>query len=164
MIGIGTSILAGLAFGLVLGIFFAARHNTHYSLIAGLIAGLAFGTALYFIGKSKIIQKQTQIKNPDDQSVVYSGAANHFVNGEAVGGKLYLQKTGIQFQSHSFNIQNHEGKIDIDQINEVSYFNSLGIIPNGIAITTIDGKTEKFVVNNRRIWKEKIEGLTAGNK
>jgi hypothetical protein len=164
MTEIRNAILAGLAFGLLLGLFFAVRFDTHYALIAGPVSGLAFGTALYFFVTSKTVKKQTQIANLDGKPIIRSGGANHFINGEAVGGKLYLLTDKLQFQSHSFNIQNHGQIIDLEQIKEVSFYNTLGLIPNGLAVTTLDGQTEKFVVNGRRLWKEEIEKLKADRK
>jgi len=164
MTEIRNAILSGLAFGLLLGLFFAVRFDTHFALIAGPISGLAFGTALYFFVTSKTVKKQTQIENLDGKPIVRSGGANHFINGEAVGGKLYLLTDKLQFQSHGFNIQNHGQIIGIEQIKEVSFFNTLGLIPNGITITTLDGQAEKFVVINRRLWKEEIERLKIENK
>jgi hypothetical protein len=153
------SILAGLAFGLILGLFFAVQSGIDYALIAGPIAGLAFGTIIYFFITSKTVKRQTQIENLDGKPIIHSGGANHFINGEAVGGKLYLLTDKLQFQSHRFNIQNHGQIIDIKQIKEVNFYNTLGLIPNGLAITTLNGKTEKFVVTGRRLWKEEIEKL-----
>jgi hypothetical protein len=99
------------------------------------------------------------IENLDDKSIIHSGRANHFIKGEAVGGKLYLQTDKLQFQSHRFNIQNHGLMIEIEQIKEVSFYNTLGFVPNGLAITTLGGQKEKFVVSDRRLWKEEIEKL-----
>ena len=164
MTEIKNSILVGLAFGLLLGLFFAVRFDTHYALIAGPISGLAFGAALYFFVTSKTVKKQTQIENLEGKPIVRSGGANHFINSEAVGGKLYLLKDKLQFQSHGFNIQNHGQIIDLEQIKEVSFYNTLGLIPNGLAITTLDGQTEKFIVGGRRLWKKGIEKLKADSK
>ena len=164
MTEIRTAILAGLGFGLVLGLYFAVRYDIRHALIAGVISGLAFGAALYGFINSKTVEKQTQIENFEGKHVIHSGRANHFVNGEAVGGKLYLLTGKIQFKSHYFNVQNHGQVIDIDQIKEVSFYNTLGLIPNGLAITTLDGQTEKFVVDGRQIWKEEIIKLKTGNK
>ena len=164
MTEIRNSILAGLAFGLLFGLFLAVRFDTHYALIAGPISGLAFGIIIYFFVTSKTVKKQTQIENLDGKPIIRSGGANHFINSEAVGGKLYLLTDKLQFQSHGFNIQNHGQIIDIEQINEVSFYNTLGLIPNGLAITTLDGQTEKFVVSGRQIWKEEIEKLKADSK
>jgi hypothetical protein len=164
MTEIKNSVFAGLAFGLLFGLFLAVRFDPYYALIAGPISGLAFGTVLYFFVTSKTVKKQTQIKNLDSTPILHSGGANHFVNGEAVGGKLYLLTDKLQFKSHGFNIQNHEQMIDLKQIKEVNFYNTLGLVPNGLAVTTLNGKIEKFVVSNRRLWKEKIEKLQIDTK
>ena len=159
MTEIKNSILAGVIFGLIFGLFQAFSRDINYALIVGPISGLLFGIAVYFFVTSKTVKRQTQIEKSDDKTIVYSGGANHFINGEAVGGKLYLLTDKIQFQSHNFNIQNHGLIIEIEQIKDVSFYNTLGLIPNGLAITTLNGKKEKFVVSNRRLWKEEIEKL-----
>lgn len=157
---IRNSILAGLAFGLFFGIFLAIILEIKFAFIAGSISGLAFGLIIYFFTTSKTVKKQTQIENLEGEPIIRSGGANHFKNAEAVGGKLYLLKDKLLFKSHNFNIQNHVELIDLTQIKEVSFYNTLGIIPNGLAIIKTDGQTEKFVVNGRRIWKEEIEKLS----
>ena len=161
MTEIKNSILAGLIFGLVFGLFQAFYRDINYALIVGPISGLLFGITIYFFVTSKTVKRQTQIENSDGKPIVRSGGANHFINCEAVGGKLYLLTDKLQFQSHGFNIQNHGLIIEIEQIKDVSFFNTLGLIPNGLVITTLNGKKEKFVVSNRRLWKEEIEKLQA---
>ncbi len=156
------SILAGIAFGILFGIFLAVRFEIQYALIAGPISGIAFGLAIYFFVTSKTVKKKTQIEDIDGEPIIRSGGANHFKNVEAVGGKLYLFKDKLQFKSHNFNVQNHGEIIDLNQIKDVNFYNTLGIIPNGLAIKKNDGQIEKFVVNGRRIWKEEIEKLKAG--
>ncbi len=159
MTEIRNSILAGLAFALLFGLYLAVRFNTNYALIAGPISGLAFGTALYFFVTSKTVKKQTQIENLEGKTIIRSGGANHFINGEAVGGKLYLFTDKLQFQSHGYNFQNHGQIINLEEIKDVSFYNTLGLIPNGLAITTHAGQTEKFIVSSRRLWKDEIEKL-----
>lgn len=73
-----------------------------------------------------------------------------------MGGKLYLLTDRVQFKSHNFNIQNHSQTILLNDIKEIGFCYTLGIVPNGLFITTNSG-IEKYVVNNRKIWKDKIE-------
>ncbi len=153
------TILAGLSFGVLMGLFLALRIDTHYAIIAGSTSGLAFGALLYYFGKSKSVARHTQIHVNDGETVIYSGRANHFLNGEAVGGKLYLLANRLQFQSHGFNIQNHGLVVELSQIQEVGFYNVYGLVPNGLVITTSNGQTEKFVVNGRQQWKSEIEKL-----
>ena len=114
-------------------------------------------------GLSAVMQRKiggTTALNPD---VIYSGAANHFLNGESVGGGLYLMNDKVLFKSHKLNIQNHELLLDINEVAEVHFYNTLGIIPNGLEIRTTNGKVEKFVVYKRKIWKQKIDKLGNNN-
>nr|WP_321453083.1 hypothetical protein [uncultured Carboxylicivirga sp.] len=156
-------IIAGLIFGLLFGIVLAFLFDIKSSVIIGSVTGLLFGLALHLFMHSKAVKRQTEIVINDGEEIVHSGAANHLKNKEAVGGKLYLQKDKLEFQSHNYNIQNHNQKINLSEIKEITFYNSIGIIPNGLAIIKRDGKTEKFVVNGRRIWKEKIEKLTVAS-
>ena len=62
----------------------------------------------------------------------------------------------ISFKSHSINIQRHELSIPLQKITEVKPCMTFGIIPNGLRVKTIDGNTEKFVVEDRNDWAKKI--------
>ncbi|WEK20673.1 MAG: hypothetical protein P0Y49_05915 [Candidatus Pedobacter colombiensis] len=159
MAQIKNSIFAALLFGLLFGLYSAFTSNAHNALIAGPISGLAFGIATYLFTTSKTVKRQTQIKISSGETIIYSGGANHFINGEAVGGKLYLLANKIQFQSHGFNFQNHGLIIDLQKVKNVTFYNTLGLVPNGLAISTTDGQTEKFVVSGRQLWKDEIEKL-----
>ncbi len=162
MTEIRNSILAGIAFGLLFGLFLALRYNLEYALIAGPISGLLFGLALYFFVTSKLVKKQTQIELYG-KAVIRSGGANHFLNGEAVGGKLYLLDDSIIFKSHSFNLQNHGQEILLEKIVDIEFYNTLGIMPNGLKILTTNGVSEKFVLNNRKKWKADINKIKTGH-
>jgi len=155
MTEIKNSIFAGLAFAFLFGIFLALRYSVNTALILSPICGLFFGAGIYFFVTSKTVKEQTKINN-EGQEIIYSGAANHFINGEAVGGKLYLLKDKLQFKSHNFNIQNHEFSIPITNINDIRFFNGFGFIPKGLEIITTTESSERFVVSNRKMWKEII--------
>lgn len=154
---IKSSILAGLEFGFLFGIFLAVIYGFKHALIAGPISGFAFGTMAYFFITSRTVKNQTQIANVEGEDIIFSDVANHFKHGEGVGGKLYLLADKLQFKSHSFNFQNHELIINLDKIKEVQVYNLFGLIPTGLTIITNDGQVEKFAVNNRRRWKNEIE-------
>lgn len=124
MTDIRNSVLAAIAFGFLFGLILADRFEMKYALIASPISGLVFGLAIYFLLNSKTIKKQTRIDNIDGETVIHSGDANHFVNIEAVGGKLYLLKDKLQFQSHRFNVNNHGLVIDLHHIKEVNFYNT----------------------------------------
>ncbi|MCU4164308.1 hypothetical protein [Carboxylicivirga caseinilyticus] len=157
MTDIKNSAIAGIVFGVLFGTFLGLFFDIKTGIIFGLISGLIFGVTIYLFITSKTVKKQTQIAITEDTEIIHSGGANHLKNGEGVGGKLYLLKDNLQFKSHQFNVQNHSLSIDLKDITEISFYNSLGIIPNGLIVHTSNGIHEKFVVNGRRIWKEEIE-------
>jgi hypothetical protein len=149
------AVMAGIMFGVMMGAFYAFQDGVKAGIIGGLITGSLFGVCLYFFTNSGIVKRQTKI-DEDMGEVLLSGGANHFINKEAVGGRLYLLSDKLYFKSHRFNIQNHELEIPISDIVEVDFYNTLGLIPNGLAISTHDGTQQKFVVNDRKNWKQEI--------
>ena len=161
MTKIKNSILAGIAFGLLFGTFQAFMYGINTAIISGPISGLLFGILIHLFVNSKAVKRQTQIETNDGESIIHSGGVNHLKNSEGVGGKLYLLTDKLQFKSHSFNLQNHELAIYIDQIKDITFYNNLGIVPNGLAISLKDGRQEKFVVSGRQLWKTEIEKLRA---
>jgi hypothetical protein len=152
-------IISACFFGAFVAMLFIIKYGLLIGLTAMIAAGLLFCAGIYFFANSKTVKEQTQIDG--DDSIVLAGPANHFLNNEGVGGKLYLLNDKIHFKSHRFNVQNHEFKIDLSMIKEVKLYNVLGIIPNGMEIQTTTGNKEKFVVNNRDKWKMAIAGTVA---
>lgn len=151
------SIYAGIAFGFIIGIFQIIINGLQFALIAAPVSGLCFALLIYFFISSKFVKKQTQISNHEQSSIIISGNANHYQGFEAVGGKLYLLQEQLKFKSHKLNIQSHEQEIKFEHIKKVGFYNTIGLIPNGLIIETIGGKKEKFVIGNRRTWKREIE-------
>jgi len=161
MTKIKSSILVGIVFGLLFGTFQAFMYGINTAIILGPTTGLLFGIFMHLFVNSKAVKRQTQIEITDGESIIHSGGANHLKNNEGVGGKLYLLTDKLQFKSHRFNLQNHELVIYIDQIKDIAFYNNLGIVPNGLAISLTDGRQEKFVVSGRQLWKVEIERLKA---
>lgn len=83
---------------------------------------------------------------------LHSGGANHFKNGEAVGGKLYLTEEDLIFKSHNLNLQNHELIIKRNTIKAIESCNTMWLVPNGLRIILANGSKERFVVNGRKKW------------
>ncbi len=102
-----------------------------------------------------------KIELQENEKIIKEGAANHFQGLESVGGKLYLTNRRVVFNSHNLNIQIHQISIPFNKIKKVEKRMSLGIVPNGLLIKTIDGKEEKFVVWGRSKWRTLIEQKVA---
>lgn len=150
-------IVSSIGFTFLFGIIISFINGINYAFVAAPIAGLLWGILIYFFFNSKKVKQHTQITGVEESDIIYAGGANHFKNAEAVGGKLYLLKDKLEFRSHGFNIQNHSFNIDLNEMEEIIFFNTLGLIPNGLKLKLKAGDEEKFVVNNRNTWKSAIE-------
>jgi hypothetical protein len=49
--------------------------------------------------------------------------------------------------------------IALADITKLETSNTLGLVPNGMTVYTASGASEKFVVNKRKVWIEKINAL-----
>ena len=72
--------------------------------------------------------------------------ANYYRGIEAVGGTLLFDETGILFQSHAFNIQTGETRIEYRDIEKAQ---KRGLL-TGMDVFTKDGVRHKFVVYHRK--------------
>ena len=149
---IKNAILIGLIFGFLNGIVQYIIKETENPIFSGLLSGILFGILMYFLNKPN-----KNIELAEGENDIYSGPANYFKKFFAIGGKLYLLNDKLEFKVHKLNILNKGQVINLNEIREVGYFNHLGLIPNGLIIKTKQGKNEKFVVQEREVWKEKIE-------
>lgn len=153
---IRTAAVAGLMFGLAIAVVLRATSgDVGIGVVGGLIGGVAFGVVI--AGFASYQTKKFAAHDPTDRGerVLKHGPANHFRRGEAVGGYLYLTDTRLLFQSHSFNIQNHEQSISLESITDVRPRMTLLVIPNGLQVGTPVG-AERFVVHERNSWVQAI--------
>ena len=73
-----------------------------------------------------------------------------------MGGKLQLTDRRLIFRSHSLNIQVHQEAYSLESIVAVKPRNTLGLVPNGMAVGLRDGREERFVVFGRGGWMSAI--------
>ena len=154
---IQNSILLSLISAVFMIFFFLYFVSLPMALSYGILFGLFMGSLAYLFQINKFIEKQTLPEHLDQENLIYYGGANHFLNREGVGGRLFLLDKEIVFKSHRFNVQNHELIIKAEEIEKVECFNLVGFVPNGLKIRLKSGKIESFVVNNREVWKSMIE-------
>lgn len=154
---ISSVLKTGIPFGIGMGIVYWTLKGDAAGIFGGLLAGLLFGIVMstfVLVQTKKFRKKNKEISN--GREIMMDGVANHFKGKESVGGWLILTPDEIIFTSHSFNIQKHKTTIQLKEIADLKAVSNLGIIPNGIKITTTSGNKEKFVVNNRKKWIQKI--------
>lgn len=147
---------AGIAFGSILGLVYGLLYEGSMALVLGVGSGVAFGLAMYAIASSRKIKGQAGIAL-DGETLHHQGPANRFLNGEGVGGRLYLLDDRLMFKSHHFNIQNHQWELPLREIESLEFYNPLLMVPNGLAIRTTAGRRERFIVQGRKVWKSRIQ-------
>lgn len=95
-----------------------------------------------------------------DDGILVTANANLWRGAEAVGGRLTLSRGGLHFQAHAFNTQPEPLEIPVDEIVEVRKTRTMGIIPNGLLVTTKLGLEVRFVVGDRDRFIDEIGKLT----
>lgn len=156
-----TNVITALLIGITVAISTGLGSGIQIGSMAGLIVGALYIIFIHpmhkVIGKKFETNKvlvRTQVE--DGKKVIIDCPANHFRGIESVGGWLFLLEEGLYFKSHSMNFQNHELIIPLNQIKEVKATLTLGLIPNGLKIITVDNVHERFVLYKNQIWVEQI--------
>jgi hypothetical protein len=150
-------LFAGIPFGITIGICISIFSNILNGIITGVLAGMFFGVGInLFVSYKQAQFEEKKSEIVGDKDIVVSGAANHFLNKESVGGWLCLTSDEIIFKSHTLNIQNHKLIISLSKIAAVEKCYTLRIVPNGMKIITTNGDIERFVVNERETWIKNI--------
>jgi hypothetical protein len=151
------ALVSGLVFGVLFGVMrMIVPPHPHPSLsellIFAAIAGILFGVFIKLFLSSKSVARTMAIALQPGETVAHEGFANHFLNCEGRGGRLYLTNRRLVFQPHAVNLQRSGFSMPLDDIAEASKCLTFWLIPNGIKITHRDGKTERFVVYDRADW------------
>jgi hypothetical protein len=149
---------AGIPLGIVFGFFAWLGRDLISGMIGGVIVAVIVGVAsMAFLYFQKRKFRKNGPSNTGGQRIVIDGPCNHFVGKESVGGWMYLTEREVIFVSHKVNVHVHSLTIPLNTISEVNFYRSLGIVPNGLSITTCAGGVERFVVYNRKDWARAIE-------
>jgi hypothetical protein len=161
---IKTWIGCAVFFGLPMGALYSwLNHNWVIGMGGGLIAGALFGGFMSWFMAHQTKRFLVDRPELDGAPVLCEGPANHFKGAEGVGGYLWLTTEQLLFQSHRFNVQNHECRMPLAEISEVEATKTLGIIPNGLLVRHVSGAQERFVVHKNRDWVARIlAARTAG--
>jgi len=96
----------------------------------------------------------------EDDGVLVTANANLWRGAEAIGGRLTLRPAGLEFRA--YNRRPEPLEIPIEEIVDVRRTRTMGILPNGLAITTRLGLETRFVVGDRDRFIKEIAKLTGG--
>ena len=82
----------------------------------------------------------------------------YMMGKEGVGGWMFLLHDTLYFKSHQQNIQVHELQIPLSYIRKLKCTKSglRGIFRTGLDVELMDGRVEKYVVNDTKIWADSI--------
>ncbi len=159
-------LLLGVIFGTIMAISLItinsieAAHINMKIIVSGIIGasigGLVFGVFMKYVFKRG---NKIQIEILENENILKEGLANHIVNHESVGGKLFLTTKRFIFKSHKINIQKHIFELDLNKINDCHKYKTMRIIPNGLKIITNNNVIEKFVVNKPNEWIAQIKEI-----
>ena len=116
-----------------------------------IVGGSLFALLMGLFASSRIVPSAADVPLAPGDGLVRSGLANHFLNFEGRGGRLALTKTELVFVPHAVNIQRGEVRLPRSKL-PAWRRRTLGIVPNGLAVTLKSGKVERFVVNDRSDW------------
>ena len=151
------SLLSGLVFGIIVGIYCYATNKEEIAIVGSIFCFITFSIISYFKMFSKIDFSE-EFEKINEKTIIYSGLASHFKDNISVGGTLYLLDNKIIFQTNAINfMKRHQKIIELNEIDKTDYRKTMGLINNGIFIKTKDNVMEEFVVNKRETWKEQIE-------
>lgn len=150
---------AGFFFGLIMGVFFVLIAGLTIGAILGVVAGVFFGLFVALFARSQSETFTSERPLEPNEILIKEGAANHFLNNEAVGGWIYLTDKRLLFKSHSVNVQNHELSILLGEIVEAERGRTFGIVPNQLRLKLKNQTIEKFVVGGVGDWTKNIEKL-----
>ncbi|GIJ28136.1 hypothetical protein Vqi01_32980 [Micromonospora qiuiae] len=96
-----------------------------------------------------------------DANVLMSRRANLWRGVESVGGRLTLTDQHLSFRAHAVNVQSAPLDIPLQDIVATRKYRNLGLVPNGLAVTTMSGVEYRFVVGKRDQFIDKIAELTS---
>lgn len=155
-----TFLRTGLLFGVGMAIAFSLFDGWKSGIPAGLGSGILFGLimALFVQYQSKKFTQNRPLLS--SERLIKEGPANHFLNGEGVGGWIYLTDSRLFFVSHKVNLQNHELALPFDEIVIAENSRTLGLIPNKLSLTLKNGQVENFVVKGAKSWVKEIKEHT----
>lgn len=157
------ALISGIIYGLIIVIFDGGLSDEN---ISRSIRGGLFFFIFYAVGFTILIKKiapklASKVKLPElkeNETVIFEEPANLFRNKYiAVGGKVYLTEERLIFNSHKYNFQNGETSISRENIAELIERKTMGLIDNGLRVTTKDNLRFDFVLNNRMVLIDKLK-------
>ena len=87
-----------------------------------------------------------------NELVLKAGDSNYFIGEKTIDGKLILTNQRVYFKTKEDQNSDYNLEILPNQIEEILYFNTMKIFPNGLNIKLKEGKELKFKIGKRNSW------------
>lgn len=153
------AVLAGVPFGVVMGVFFALTLGNGITLGFGVGAFYGIGMAAAMWAFQKRLEKDPPVV--DGEEMLFQAPANHIRGIEGVGGWLMLTDQRLVFQPHKLNIQKAEWSVPLSDLIGMEPKRTFGLVANGLRAVTTKGE-EHFVVDQRKPWLQEFELAKGG--
>ena len=153
-----TFLQTSLFFGIWMTVCFSVflRGDWRAGLLGGVLAGILFGLFMALFQNSARVRHSAQPQLRVDERILKAGPANHGSRLGAMGGWLVLTTQRLVFKTHSFNLRKYELSLPLSRITSVEPTATVGLIPNSIQVRLLDGRVERFSVDERTAWRSDI--------
>ena len=96
--------------------------------------------------------------NPNEV-VIKASDSNFYQSNSAIDGKLILTNQRLFFKADAIGAASHEVEVYPGDIQEILYFKTVFLSPNGLNVIKKDGGEFKFKVKQRNSWVEMINKM-----
>lgn len=164
----GSSLKAGIAFGLMLGLLrlgmmFLTGEPT-VQIVPEVLGITVFGglaMAVYMRSHNSRMSAGVAAFGKslrENEKVLLEDAAGHYRSGECVAGRLWLTETGLYFCSHAGTLNSHTLFVPTGEFKSVVPTKIAGIT-NGFLLET-ENASECFAISRAAKWIEEIKKVT----
>ncbi len=94
-----------------------------------------------------------------NELVLKASDSNLFAGKTNVDGKLILTNQRVYFKTKDTESDQYNLEILPNEIEEILYFNTMKIFPNGLNIITKEGKELKFKIGKRNSWGKALNQI-----
>ena len=94
-----------------------------------------------------------------NELVLKAGDSNYFADDNNVDGKLILTNQRVYFKTKEENNNTFNLEILPSEIQEILFFNTMKIFPNGLNIILKEGKQLKFKIGKRNSWGKALNRI-----
>ena len=148
---IKTSVQSGVFFSVLYsGFWFLYKESSIKLFLFNLIATFICWTFLVFFFLLWTNHKSSKLERTLTEqgiNIIYSGMANHVLNGESIGGHIFLTDDKIIFKGHGISLQKDEFEILLSDITTIETYKVAGMFGNGIKVVQ-QSKTDSFVIGS----------------